>query len=99
MDVAGRPTLKFGLKEILTYKLDEVMVKKDVFTTIYCTNLQTKEIVETGQALQLTGVLKESDYKTSEGEKRTKRILQADLIELQSEQMSAFIPVPDAPTF
>lgn len=99
MDVAGRPTLKFGLKEILTYKLDEVMVKKDVFTTIYCTNLQTKEIVETGQALQLTGVLKESEYKTSEGEKRTKRILQADLIELQSEQMSAFIPVTDAPTF
>ena len=99
MDVAGKPKLKFTIKQTLTYKLDEVMVKKEVFTTIYCANLQNRELVETGQALVLTGVLKESEYKDKEGQKRTKRTMDADLIELHNEQLDAFVPMEDAPNF
>jgi hypothetical protein len=99
MDVAGKPKLKFGIKQTLTYALEGIMVKKEVFTTIYTANLQNRELVETGQALVITGVLKESEYKDKDGQKRIKRTMDADLIELQSEQLEAFIPVPDLPSF
>ena len=99
MDVAGKPTLKFTLKEILTYKLDEIMVNKELFTTIYCQNLQSRELVETGQALVVTGVLKETEYKNNNGEKRMKRTMEADSIELKSDQLDAFIPADDVPSF
>ena len=99
MDVAGKAKLKFALKENLTYKMDELVVKKEVFTTIYCSNLQSISVVETGQALVITGVLKESEYKDNEVQKRVKRTMDADSIRLVSDQMDAFIPADDAPTF
>jgi hypothetical protein len=99
MDVAGKPKLKFSIKKTETYKHQEEIVKKEVFTTVYAANLQFREKVETGQALVVTGVLKESEYKNKDGIKVLKRTMDADLIELHEDQISFFKPMDDAPSF
>lgn len=99
IEMAGKPVMRFNIKTTSTYTMDEKLVKKEVFTRVYAPNLQFSQIVETGQALVITGQLKESQYTDRDGEKRTKRSMDADSIRLQSEQLSTFQEVEDAPTF
>lgn len=99
IDLAGKPTLKCRIKTTTTYKHEDIDVKKELFTTVYASDLQTSAIFETEQHLVLTGQLKEKEWSNPPGENGVKRTLILDSVRLKDAQIEAFKPVEDAPQF
>lgn len=96
-EIAGKTTLTGRIRTLETYKDGEFLVKRELFTTIYTTDLQNATILETGQEVTITGQLKEQNYKNSDGENMVKRTMVADSIRLKTEQLEVWKPVDDVP--
>lgn len=99
MEIAGKTNLKGRIRTLQTYKDGEILVKRELFTTIYTTDLQKATILETGQEVIITGLLKEQNFTNNDGEKIVKRTMVASSIKLTTEQLEAWKGKEDAPEF
>lgn len=86
-EIAGKPTLRYTIRSISTYKIDGFPVEKTTITYIYDQNLQNSDRLRDGLDVVVTGRLKEVPYTDQWGNPAVRRSLEADSLRFKSSEL------------